>query len=400
MSFTEMWEALLPIGRDAESGGYHRFAWTPAELECRDWFRDEARRRGLAVEGDANGNLFAWWHPEGAHGPAVLTGSHLDSVPGGGAYDGPLGVVSAFAAIDLLRERGVRPGRPIGVAAFAEEEGARFGVACLGSRLLTGAIGPERARGLRDRDGRSLASVLAANGLDPERIGEDPGLLSRIGCFIELHVEQGRALREDEPVGVASAIVPHGRWRFGFAGEGNHAGTTPLTDRRDPMLPFAAMVLAARRAAVRHGTLATVGRVEVMPNGVNAIPSAVTAWLDARGPADASVRATVAEVREEARRAAREHGVAVDLAEESYTPVVGFDTALRDRLAGVLGGVPVLPTGAGHDAGILAARMPTAMLFVRNPTGVSHAPAEHAEPDDCLAGVEALAAVLDNAAAG
>ncbi|GLZ14701.1 Zn-dependent hydrolase [Actinomadura sp. NBRC 104425] len=392
MGFEEMWSDLLPVGRDPDGGGYHRFAWTPPELECRAWFLDQARRRGLDVEHDRNGNLFAWWRPDGAAGPAVLTGSHLDSVPGGGAFDGPLGVVSALAAVDLLRERGVRIRRPVGVAVFAEEEGARFGVACLGSRLLTGAIDPARARALRDRDGRAFADVLAAHGLDPDAIGRDDDLLGRVGCFVELHVEQGRAL--DAPVGAASAIVPHGRWRFDFTSEGNHAGTTRLADRRDPMLPFARMVLAAREAAERHDAVATVGKVDVTPGGVNAIASSVAAWLDARGPSDDAVRRTVADVHDAARAAAASHGVAVRLSQESYTDTVGFDTALRDRIVTALGGVPVLPTGAGHDAGILAARMPAAMLFVRNPTGVSHAPAEHAETSDCLAGVEALAAVL------
>ncbi|MWK33534.1 allantoate amidohydrolase [Actinomadura sp. J1-007] len=398
-SFEEMWAALLPVGRDPGDGGYHRFSWTPAELDCRAWFLDEARRRDMPVERDANGNLFAWWHPEdGARDGAVLTGSHLDSVPGGGAFDGPLGVVSAFAAIDVLRGRGARPARPIAVGAFAEEEGARFGVACLGSRLLSGAIDPARARALTDADGRTFGDVLAANGLDPDAIGPDPGLLSRFACLVELHVEQGRAL--EEPVGVASAIVPHGRWRFDFAGEGNHAGTTRLEDRRDPMPPFASMVLGARRAAERNGTVATVGKVRVTPGGVNAIASSVTAWLDARGPSDEDVRRTVAEVERAARTAASEHDVAVALAEESYSEVVGFDHALRDRVVKALGGVPVLPTGAGHDAGVLSARLPAAMLFVRNPTGVSHAPAEHADTEDCLAGVEALAAVLDDLAHG
>lgn len=444
MSFEEMWAALLPVGRDGRTGGYHRFAWTPPELECRAWFLDEARRRGLEVGRDTNGNLFAWWFPDdgtrdangnpfawwfpedgtrdangdlvarlpddGTRGPggrpwpagqgdgAVLTGSHLDSVPGGGAFDGPLGVVSAFAAVDLLRERGARPRRPIGVAAFAEEEGARFGVACLGSRLLAGAIDPARARALTDADGRTFAGVLDEAGLDPEAIGPDEGLLAGIGCYVELHVEQGRALQE--PVGVASAIVPHGRWRFDFAGEGNHAGTTALPDRRDPMLPFAGMVLAARAAAERNGTVATVGKVRVVPGGVNAIASSVTAWLDARGPADEAVRRTVAEAGEAARAAALPHRVAVDFAEESYTEIVDFNLALRDRAGAALGGVPVLPTGAGHDAGVLSARVPAAMLFVRNPTGVSHAPPEYAEPADCLAGVEALTAVLADLACG
>jgi acetylornithine deacetylase/succinyl-diaminopimelate desuccinylase-like protein len=160
------------------------------------------------------------------------------------------------------------------------------------------------------------------------------------------------------------------------------------------MLPFARTVLAARAVAERHDAVATVGKVLLIPNGVNAIPSSVRAWLDARAPDDATVRATVAEIRAAAEQAACRDGVEVGLTEESYTKVVDFHTALRDRLVKALGGPPVLPTGAGHDAGILSAHVPTAMLFVRNPTGVSHAPEEHAEPADCLAGVEALATVL------
>ncbi|MFC4906066.1 allantoate amidohydrolase [Actinomadura gamaensis] len=401
MSFEEMWAALLPVGRSAATGGYDRFVWTPSELECRAWFLDEARARSLDVEPDGNGNLFAWWYPSsGRRDGAVLTGSHLDSVPGGGAFDGPLGVVSAFAAIDLLRARGIEPDRPLGVGVFAEEEGARFGVACLGSRLLSGAIDPARARALTDGEGLTYAAVAEENGVDPAGIGRDDDLLGRIGCYVELHVEQGRALAPGTPVGVASAIIPHGRWRLDFTGEGNHAGTTRLIDRRDPMLPFASTVLAARASADRHDSVATIGKVRIVPGGVNAIPSAVSAWLDSRGPDERSVRATVSDVLEHARAAGLGHGVSVELTEESYTEVVDFNLELRDRvvkaLGGVraLGGVPVLPTGAGHDAGILSAVLPTAMLFVRNPTGVSHAPAEHAETDDCLAGVEALASVL------
>ncbi|MGH8982205.1 MAG: allantoate amidohydrolase, partial [Acidimicrobiales bacterium] len=152
-----MWEGLAPLGRRAD-GGYDRFAWTPADLACRDWFVRQAAARDLAVEQDRNGNLWAWWgHDPGADGPpagAVATGSHLDSVPAGGAFDGPLGVVGAFLALDALRERhGARPPRPVAVCDFADEEGARFGVACLGSRLSTGALDPARARARRDADG-------------------------------------------------------------------------------------------------------------------------------------------------------------------------------------------------------------------------------------------------------
>jgi N-carbamoyl-L-amino-acid hydrolase len=391
-SFTSLWEQLAPIGR-AASGGYRRFSWTPADLELREWFADQAAARGMTCERDRNGNLWAW---DGEPGPgAVVTGSHLDSVPDGGAFDGPLGVVSGFLAVDLLRARGVERARPLAVVDFADEEGARFGVACIGSKLMSGALDPDRARALRDENGTTLGEAMQRAGADPAALGRDDEALSRIGAFVELHVEQGRGLVETgHPVGVATAIWPHGRWRFSFRGEANHAGTTRLVDRHDPALPFAATVLAARDLAGRAGAVATVGRVQVTPNGTNAVPSLVEAWLDARAPDEATLSALVEQVASAAGGAAAEHGVRLDVVAESAAPVVDFDHGLQDRLAGALRQPPRLPTGAGHDAGILAGEVPTAMLFVRNPTGISHSPAEHAEPDDCVAGVEALAAVL------
>ncbi len=391
--FDRTWQSLLPIGRDSRSGGYRRFAWTPADLELRAWFAEQAQRRGMAYEQDRNGNQWAWW---GEPGPgAVVTGSHLDSVPDGGAYDGPLGVVSGFLAVDALRARGIRPDRPIAVVNCTDEEGARFGVACIGSQLLTGVLDPDRARGLRDRDGVTLAEAMRRAGADPEALGRDDEALARIGTFVELHVEQGRALVDlDAPVGVATAIWPHGRWRCRFDGEANHAGTTRIEDRRDPMLPFAATVLAARELAEQAGAVATFGKVWVLPNGTNAIPSSVEAWLDSRAADDATVAKLVSEVTAAAQRAAAAHDVTVEVTQESYTPVVEFASPLRDGIVSLLGNVPALPTAAGHDAGILSARVPSAMLFVRNPTGVSHSPGEYADADDCVAGVAALATVL------
>jgi len=397
-TFAALWDSLLPIGRDPATGGYRRFCWTPAELECRAWFETHAAERQLRVAADGNGNLFAWWDVPGG-GPAVATGSHLDSVPDGGAFDGPLGVVSAFAAIDELRATGFQPARPIVVSAFAEEEGGRFGVACLGSRLLTGAIDPDTARGLRDGAGITFAGAMQAAGQDPARLGPDDDLLGRFAAYVELHVEQGRALADlDAAVGLAESIWPHGRWRLDFTGRADHAGTAKLADRADPMLPYAHTVLAARQAAVELGTLATVGKVVAEPGAANAVSSAVSAWLDVRAAGTSQLDATVDRVLTAAREAAQSQSVAFGWKKESVTPAVSFDAGLCGRLANALAGqgiaAPVLPTGAGHDAGILAARLPTAMLFVRNPTGVSHSPAEHAGPADCAAGVTALAAVL------
>jgi N-carbamoyl-L-amino-acid hydrolase len=286
------------------------------------------------------------------------------------------------------------------VAVFAEEEGSRFGVPCLGSRLMYGRIDPARAADLRDAGGRRLIEVVG-DGPDPGRLGPSD-LLRTPAAFVELHVEQGRGLVDrDAAVGVASAIWPHGRWRFDFTGRADHAGTTRMEDRADPMLAYAMTALAANKQARLTGARATFGRVEAAPGGTNVIPSRVSGWLDARAADEASVRALVEAVtRQAADRAARD-GTRLEVSAEAVTAGVDFDPALRDRLIDLLGGAPVLATGAGHDAGVLAAAgVPTAMLFVRNPTGVSHAPGEHAEPDDCAAGVEALTAVLTELAGG
>lgn len=386
--FRSTWRDLAPVGR-ASGGGYQRLAWSEPDLQLREWFAQQAQARGLDLVEDRAGNQWAWWGDPDAAGPGVVSGSHLDSVPGGGAFDGPLGVVSAFAAFDELRARGVRPRRPFAVACFTEEEGGRFGVACAGSRLLTGALTPERALGLRDGDGTSLAEALTAAGRRTDTLGPDPQALARVGAFVELHVEQGRGLvHQGVPVGVGREIWPHGRWRVDLRGRGDHAGTTPLADRDDAVLTAATFVQQVRAAAERVGALATVGRLVVEPNGVNAIASQVTAWLDVRAQDEARVHEVLALLDSYAP------------AVESWTSATVLDADLADRVSAAVVdalGVPApsLATGAGHDSGILAAAgVPTAMLFVRNPTGISHDPAEDADEADCLAGVEALTATL------
>ncbi|MER7559552.1 allantoate amidohydrolase [Nocardioides sp. NPDC126508] len=384
--FEQMWRDLVPIGRSSSSGGYFRQPWHAAELELRAWFREAAAARGLEVEGDPFGNLVAWWGPAAGFAPTgkILTGSHLDSVLDGGAYDGPLGVVSSFAALDLMRSRGVEPTRRLGVAAFVEEEGSRFGRACLGSRLAVGATTWETARELTDREGVRLGDVIE---------GGESRMLDGVETYVELHVEQGRGLVDlGAPVGVHDAIWPHGRYRYDIAGRADHAGTTRMEDRADPMLTYAMTALAANEQARVSGQRATFGRIDVRPNGTNAVPSHVTGWLDARAESDAALASLVEEIEHQAAGHAEHGGTALTVTAESVSGEVAFDLTLRDALARRLGGVPVLPTQAGHDAGILqGAGIPTAMLFVRNPSGVSHSPYETAEMADCLAGVTALA---------
>lgn len=417
-------KAIDDIGRDARRGGYSRPVYSDAELTLREWFVAEATARALEVSTDANGIIWAWWDlPAAEHSSAgvdasrvgaLVTGSHLDSVPGGGAFDGPLGVASALAAYDVLAAREtagtLKRRRAMAIAVFPEEEGSRFGVACLGSRLLAGAIDPVRALSLRDSQGNTFADVASAHGLDPRRMGRDDATLARIGDFVELHVEQGRGLNSEAytdhagrgpAIAVGDSILGHGRWRLRFSGQGNHAGTTLMTDRADPMVAAAQTIVSVRAIASAHDNArATVGRIEPIPGGTNVIASIVDLWLDVRHPDDAVTAALVEKIHRDAQAIAATEGCTVDLAEESLSGTVHFDSRLTQALAASVQrrvpDVPLLPTGAGHDAGVLAAVVPTGMIYVRNPSGISHSPEESVEDDDADTGTLALADALED----
>jgi beta-ureidopropionase / N-carbamoyl-L-amino-acid hydrolase len=384
-------------GVDPLRGGYSRPVYSTAELDLREWFIAQATKRGLSVETDRNGAIWAWWDIAGGdRSNTLVTGSHLDSVPGGGPFDGPLGVASALVAVDILKTHMATPPRPLAVVVFPEEEGSRFGVACLGSRLLTGAIDPDKARNLRDPDGNTFADVARSNGLDARFVGKDEQLLGRIGAFVELHVEQGRGLVDlDQPIAIASSILGHGRWRLSVHGQGNHAGTTLMSDRSDPMVAASRTVVAIRDTARKQPhARATVGRLQPVPGGTNVIASRVDFWLDVRHPDDAITASLVESIYSQAQLIAGEEGCTVEINEESFSPTVHFDPGLRKQLQHALPDAPILATGAGHDAGVLSPFVPTAMVFVRNPSGVSHSPEEYVVDEDAETGAQTLAAAL------
>ncbi|MEW1821609.1 allantoate amidohydrolase [Arthrobacter sp. NPDC080031] len=394
---TGLMRDISSVGTDPRRGGYSRPVFSHAETELRSWFIEQAGRRGLDIITDNNGIVWAWWDTATRiRKDAVVTGSHLDSVPGGGEYDGPLGVASALVAVDVLKARGIRPRRPLAIAVFPEEEGSRFGVACLGSRLLTGALDPDKARNLKDADGNTYADVAAANGQDPRFIGADPETLQQLGMFVELHVEQGRGLVDlDQPVAIGSSILGHGRWKLSVNGQGNHAGTTLMKDRRDPMIAAAKIMIGIRDTARNYrDARATVGRLQPVPGGTNVIASRVDLWIDVRHPRDEVTAALVESIHLNAHVIAAEENCTVTFGVESLSPTVHFDTGLRAQLQKLLRDAPVLDTGAGHDAGVLAGHLPTAMLFVRNPSGISHSPEELVEDHDAEAGALALADAL------
>jgi beta-ureidopropionase / N-carbamoyl-L-amino-acid hydrolase len=377
-------EALVPIGRG--ECGTTRLAWSAEDAAAGDWFRAQAAMSGLTVERDPAGNLWAvpdtpppWW----------ALGSHLDSVREGGSFDGALGVAAAF-------EVAASAGAPLAVISFADEEGARFNTPTFGSRALTGVLDPSVLDRV-DAGGVRLRDAMSSAGVDPAGLGAAPEWLARLRGFLELHIDQTTELqRAGAPAGVVRALVTRTRIRADVEGRADHAGTTPPGERRDALGAAARLIVAALDAA-GDGLVATASRVEVEPNALTTVPARARVWLDARAPEPDRV--------EKWRRAVEvtDVGLPVELSVESYSPGCEFDAGLRSRLV-ALGerlGRPALELHcyAGHDAGLLAARLPAAMVLVRNETGVSHSPEEQVDLDDAAFGAELLLRLVEEPAA-
>jgi allantoate deiminase len=381
--------ALARFG--ADGGGVSREAWTPVLLEAYDWVAGRLRALGFAVDVDPAGNLLGRW--EAGDGPAVLVGSHLDSVPNGGRFDGALGVLAGLDAIRALREGGFEPARPVWLAAFMDEEGSRFGAGMLGSRAFCGHdVTPLLDR--RDRDGTSVAQAMTMLGFDPARIASARGV-DGVGAYLELHIEQGPVLEaRDAAVGVVTGIAGLTGLHATFTGRAGHAGTTPMEGREDALVAAAQAVLAVREAG-RGGVMATVGRMTVRPGAYNVIPSEVELTIDLRSPDAEALAAAEARLRERLEGAA--------LRDLHRMPPQPMDATLRAHLheaAAVEGATAIdLPSGAGHDAMILARHVPAAMLFVPSRGGVSHHPDELTTPEQCAVGARVLARAVERLAA-
>jgi allantoate deiminase len=354
------------------------------------------RAAGMKPRVDTAGNLIGRYPGPDTAAGVLLLGSHLDTVRDAGAYDGPLGVLVAVACVERLHRAGRRLPFTIDVAAFADEEGTRFGVGCLGSRALAGTFGDDLLT-LVDDDGVTLADALRAFGGDPAAIGAAARDGERLLGYCEVHIEQGPALeRLGIPLGAVSAIAGATRAEIVFAGAAGHAGTVPMHARRDALAAAAEWVLAVERAgAATVGMVATVGVLDVRPAAANVIPGSARATVDVRHADDATRRRAVDDLRERASDIARARGLAARWRLLDDTPTVAMDERLSDALAVAARACslePVrLPSGAGHDAVALSERMPVAMLFVRCAGGVSHCPEEAVDAAD----VEAAVAVLD-----
>lgn len=388
-------EELAEIG-PVEGGGVTRLSFTGEERAAKDLVASYMEEAGLAVREDAVGNLIGRREGRDPDAPTALAGSHVDSVPSGGDFDGPLGVLAAIEAVRTMREEDVKTERPVEVVAFTDEEGARFGLGMIGSRALAGLLAPDDLS-REDESGVTIAEAMREAGLNPDRVGEAAREPGSVHAYVELHIEQGRVLEQRNlPVGVVTGIAGPTWLRFVLRGEAGHAGATPMGSMRHDALAAAAVVIGAvEREAERSGSsVGTVGRMEVEPGGVNVIPGRATFTLDLRD-IDGNARDRLeARIVDEAARVCERRGVGLETEILQRLPPVPCSGEARDAIeaaCGQLGYEPFgLPSGAGHDGMQLSGLCPIGMVFVRSRDGISHNPAEWSSKEDCAAGAEIL----------
>ena len=379
----------------AEPGHITRVFMSPEQRRASDRLLTWMREAGMQAREDAVGNVVGRYEGERPGLPALLLGSHVDTVRHAGRWDGPLGVVTAVACVDALHRSGVRLPFAVEVVGFADEEGTRFGATMLGSRALTGRFDTAMLD-LKDDAGMTMAEAIRRYGLDPARIGEAARRREEFLGYLELHIEQGPVLeRLGIPVGCVTAIAGATRLRVTIEGMAGHAGTVPMQGRHDALAAAAGCVLAVEgRAVMEDGLVATVGRLETFPGAVNVIPGRAVLGIDMRA-ADNDKRLRMdADIRTAIERIAARRGVVARVEQTHALPAAPCAPGLRRLIAdAIVGeGVParLLPSGAGHDAMEIAAMLPIGMIFVRCRGGVSHHPDEHADEADIEVGARVL----------
>jgi len=376
-----------------------RFLTTPVRA-VHAHLRARMEALGMCVWVDAAGNLRGVWQPEGSICRRLLIGSHLDTVPDAGAFDGILGVTLALEWVGMAQTMNFPCG--IEVVAFSEEEGVRFGVPFIGSRAVAGRF-DEALLALKDNEGVPLELAIRDFGLEPDLIGEAVADENALG-FVEVHIEQGPVLEaEDLSVAAVTGIVGQSRLSIEFAGQANHAGTTPMSLRRDALTGAAEWVLAVEKLARNtEGLVATAGKITATPNAGNVIAGTTKLSLDVRHPHDAVRLGAVDEVLERANAIAERRKLAVQVVRQLDQPAVSMDERLTAFLTESLEAAGYPPrqmfSGAGHDAMVMAARVPAAMLFVRSPGGVSHNAAESVREEDVEASLQVAQRFLERLA--
>ena len=381
--------------------GFSRLVFGEAEWGAIEYVTGLMREAGLAVRSDAFGNVIGRLEGREPGAPVVGTGSHLDTVPEGGNFDGVVGVVAGLGALMRLKTRG-RLRHPVEVMVFRGEESARFSIHTMGSKVMAGIAGVEAWRTLQDHGGTTLAQALAARGLDLERIPEAVRRPEEFKAFVEMHIEQGPVLEEAGiPIGVVEAIAGPVRLKISVEGTASHSGTTPMGKRRDALVSAAQVVLAVQDEAAKRAErriVGTVGVMKVHPGAMNVVPGRVEMWVDIRGIDAEDVAATARAVREAAARIADREGTRIRLETLSTDTPVPMDSDVIQTIEAACRRAGVayrrMPSGAGHDAMNMAKLAPAGMIFIPCRRGVSHNPDEYAAPEDILTGIDVLTETL------
>jgi ureidoglycolate amidohydrolase len=391
---------------EGDPPGVTRIVFSPPDLKARDFLNEKFREAGLHVRHDAVGNTFARWHGAEPDLPAIGTGSHVDAIPNSGRFDGTVGVLGGLEAIRALRRAGYQPRRSIELLLFTSEEPTRFGLGCLGSRLLAGVLGPEEASSLRDRDGSTLEEVRSAAGFRGKLL--DVKLPDGYyEAFIELHIEQGPSLeREGIALGVVTDIAAPASLRIVIEGEGGHAGAVLMPQRRDALTAAAELILGVESAALSTGvidTVATTGICDVFPGAVNSVPSRVKLEIDVRDVEGERRNIVLSLIQQASQAIANKRGVKVQSELLNADPPARCAPFIIDAFVQSCAKEKYthkeMISRAYHDSLFMARIAPVGMLFIPCRNGVSHRPDEYSAPENIADGVRVLARALANLAA-
>jgi len=403
----QRWIDELARFSEAPPPAVTRVLFSDEDLAARTWVKQRFEEEGFAVREDAIGNIFARWRGSNDQAPAVATGSHIDAIPNAGRYDGVVGVLGALEAFSALRRAGFQPARSLELVVFTAEEPTRFGLGCLGSRLLSGTLPPDHAAALIDADGGSLEDWRAKAGLGNQDLASVRLAEGHYAAFIELHIEQGPLLEQRNiPIGIVTAIAGPSSYRLRLLGEGGHAGAVLMPDRHDAGLAGAEIALAVERAAQSSGSGDTVGTTGVfrqLPNAINSIPCDVTLEIDFRDTRLDTRTAAWANVEQAIAETCTRRGIRWTLDTIAANPPATCAPALVDTVSRVceelqLPSQPMV-SRAYHDSLFMAQVCPTTMIFVPCRGGVSHRPDEYSSPEQIAAGANVLARTLANLSA-
>lgn len=365
--------------------GTTRLTYSKEDLQARNYLKEVMKDYGLTVSEDGVGNIFGKLAGE-VNGPSVLIGSHFDSVPHGGNYDGPAGVIAGLEVAKLFQENGIQPKYPLEVVALVEEEGSRFGGGLMGSRSITGKLTDQTFRELTDSQGVSTVEAMKSIGLNPELIKKRDK--ETMKAYLELHIEQGPILEKEKiPIGIVEGIVGLSQLEVTIQGRAGHAGTTPMNDRADALVVAAQIIAKLPTIAEIYGegTVATVGKLSVYPNGANVIPGSVTFTIDLRSTDEANLKSLLNDTQTFIRQWKKEK-ISISIAEQLYMSPTILDDEVKQQLKKGCQKHEIsyqsIFSGAGHDAMVFAEQTKAAMIFIPSKDGLSHCPEEWSDHHD------------------